>query len=42
MLEAIARIAPLQPNGAVARIAFRRRTISLDPNLSAFNLRVGF
>jgi hypothetical protein len=43
MLEAMARIAPSQPNKAMARIASRRnRTISLDPNLSAFNFRVGF
>ena len=34
MLEAMARIAPSQPNDAMARIASRRnRTISLDPNL---------
>jgi fatty acid desaturase len=32
MLEAMARITPLQPNDAMARIASRRnRTISLDP-----------
>jgi hypothetical protein len=38
MLETMARIAPSQPNEAMARIAFRRNgTISLDPNLSAFN-----
>jgi hypothetical protein len=43
MLEAIARIAPSQPNDVMARIASRRnRTISLDPNLSASNYRVGF
>ena len=43
MLEAMARIAPSQPNDAMARIASRRnRTISLDPNLSAFSFRVGF
>jgi hypothetical protein len=43
MLEAMARIAPSQPNEAMARIAFRKKsTISLDPNLSAFNFRVGF
>jgi hypothetical protein len=43
MLEAMARIAPSQPNEAMARIASRRnRTISLDPNLSALNFRVGF
>jgi hypothetical protein len=43
MLEAMARIAPSQPNEAMARIASRRNsTISLDPNLSAFNFRVGF
>jgi hypothetical protein len=34
MLEAMARITPSQPNGAMERIASRRnRTISLDPNL---------
>ena len=34
MLEAMARIAPSQPNDGMARIASRRnRTISLDPNL---------
>jgi hypothetical protein len=33
MLEAMARIAPLQPNEAMARIAPRRNsTISLDPS----------
>jgi hypothetical protein len=43
MLEAMACITPSQPNEAMARIASRRnRTISLDPNLSAFNFRVGF
>jgi hypothetical protein len=43
MLEAMARIAPMQPNEAMAHIAScRNRTISLDPNLSAFNFRVGF
>jgi hypothetical protein len=43
MLEATARIAPSQPNVVMARIAPRRnRTISLDPNLPAFNFRVGF
>jgi hypothetical protein len=43
MLEAMARIAPSQPNEAMARIASRRnRTISLDNNLSAFTFRVGF
>jgi hypothetical protein len=43
MLEAMARIAPSQPNEATARIASRRNgTISLDPNLPAFNFRVGF
>jgi hypothetical protein len=43
MLEAMARIAPLQPNEAMARIAScRNSTISLDPNISAFNFRVGF
>ena len=34
MLEAMARITPLQPNNAMARIASRRnKNISLDPNL---------
>jgi len=43
MLEAMARITPSQPNKATARIASRRnRAISLDPNLSAFDFRVGF
>jgi hypothetical protein len=43
MLEAMARIAPSQPNEATARIASRRNsTISLDPNPPAFNFRVGF
>jgi hypothetical protein len=43
MLVAMARIAPSQPNEAMARIASRRnKTISLDPNLPAFNFRVGF
>jgi hypothetical protein len=43
MLEAMARIVPLQPNEAMARIAPRRNnTISLDLSLSAFNFRVGF
>jgi len=43
MLEAMALIAPSQSNEAMARIASRRNsTISLDPNLSAFNFRVGF
>jgi hypothetical protein len=43
MLEAMSRIAPSQPNEAMARIASRRnRTISLDPNLSPFNFRVAF
>jgi hypothetical protein len=43
MLEAMARIAPSQPNEAMARIPSRRnRTISLDPNLSAFNFLIGF
>ena len=42
MLEAMARIAPSQHNEAMARIASRRnRTISLEPNLPAFNFRVG-
>jgi hypothetical protein len=43
MLEAMARITPSQPNDAMAHIASRRnRSISLDPNLSAFNFCVGF
>jgi hypothetical protein len=43
MLEAMARIAPSQPNEAMARIPSRRNsTISLDPSLSAFYFRVGF
>jgi hypothetical protein len=43
MLEAMARIAPLQPNESMARIASRKNsTISLDQNLPAFNFRVGF
>jgi hypothetical protein len=43
MPEATARIAPSQPNEAMARIASRSNsTISLDPNQSAFNFRVGF
>jgi hypothetical protein len=43
MLQAMARIAPSQPNEAMARIAFRRnRTILLDPNLPAFSFRVDF
>jgi hypothetical protein len=33
MLEAMARIAPSQPNEAMARFAFRKNgTISLDPS----------
>ena len=40
MLEAIARIAPSQPNEAIARIASRRNSkISLDPNLPGQNSR---
>ena len=43
MLEAMARIAPSQPNDAMARIASRRnRTISLDPNLPGQNSREKF
>jgi hypothetical protein len=43
MLDAMARTAPSQPNEAMAFIASRRNsTISLDPNLPAFNFRVGF
>jgi hypothetical protein len=43
MLEATARFAPSEPNEAMARMASRSNsTISLDPNLSAFNFRVGF
>jgi hypothetical protein len=42
MLEVMARIAPSQPNEAMARIASRRNsTSSLDPNLPAFNFFVG-
>jgi hypothetical protein len=42
MLEAMTRIAPSQLNKAMARIASRRnRTILFDPNLPAFNFRVG-
>jgi hypothetical protein len=42
MLEAMARITPLQPNDAKARIASRRnRTISLDPNLPGQNSERG-
>jgi hypothetical protein len=37
ILEAMARIAPSQPNEAMARIASRRnRTISLDPKFIGF------
>jgi hypothetical protein len=37
MLEAMARIAPSQPNEAMARIAFRKtRTISLDLKAAGF------
>ena len=43
MLEAMARIAPWQPNDAMAQIASRRnRTISLDPNLPGPNSRERF
>ena len=43
MLEAMARIAPSQPNEAMVRIASRKNsTIHSTPNLSAFNFRVGF
>ena len=43
MLEAMARITPLQPNDAMARIASRRnRTISLDLNLPGQNSRERF
>ena len=43
ILEAMAFITPSQPNDAMPRIVSRRnRTISLDPNLPAFNFRVGF
>jgi hypothetical protein len=43
MLETMARIAASQPNETMARIASRRnRTISLGPNLPAFDFRVGF
>jgi hypothetical protein len=37
MPEVMARIAPLQPNEAMARIASRKKsTISLDPNSVGF------
>jgi hypothetical protein len=37
MLEAMARIAPSQPNEAMARIASRKNsTISLDPKSAGF------
>jgi hypothetical protein len=43
MLEAMARIAPSQPNKAMARIASRRNgTNSLDPNLPGQNSRERF
>jgi hypothetical protein len=43
MLEAMARIAPSQPNEAMARISSRRnRSILLDLNLPDFDFRVGF
>jgi hypothetical protein len=43
MFEAMARIAPSQPNEAMGRIASGRNSaVSLDPNLSAFDFRVGF
>ena len=43
MLEAMARITLSQPNEAMARIASRKNsTISLGPNLAAFNFLVGF
>jgi hypothetical protein len=43
MLEAMARIIPLQPNDTMARIASRRnRAISLDPNLPGKNSRERF
>ena len=43
MLEAMARIALLQPNEAMARIVSRRNsTISLDPDLSGQNSRERF
>ena len=43
MLEAMARIAPSQPNEAMARIASRRNsTISLDPSLPGQNSRERF
>jgi hypothetical protein len=42
MLEAMSRIAPSQPNEAMARVVSRKKSIiSLDP-VSAFNFRVGF
>jgi hypothetical protein len=43
MLEAMARIAPSQPNEAIARIAsLRNGTISLNPNLPGRNSRGRF
>jgi len=43
MLEAMARIAPSQPNEAMARIASRKIVpFHSTPNLPAFNFRVGF
>jgi protein tyrosine/serine phosphatase len=43
MLEAMARIAPSQPNEAMACIASRRkRTILLDQNLPVLNSLVDF
>jgi hypothetical protein len=40
MLQAMARIAPSQPNESMARIASRTScTISLDISVSAFNFR---
>jgi hypothetical protein len=37
MLEAMARIAPSQPNDVMARIAFRKNsTFSLDPKSVGF------
>ena len=41
MLEAMARIAPSQPNEAIARIASRRNgTISLDPSFKSSQVKL--
>ena len=43
MLKAMARIAPSQPNEAMARIASRRNgTISLDPSCRVKILEYGY